>query len=33
MEFPEINPTILDKICIPCLLKAIQANDGIVQGA
>lgn len=33
MDFPEINPTIMDKICIPCLLKAIQANDAIVQGA
>lgn len=33
VDFPEINPVIQDKICIPCLLKAIQANDGIVQGA
>ncbi|MEB6335705.1 type VI secretion system Vgr family protein [Serratia rhizosphaerae] len=33
VDFPEINPVIRDKICIPCLLKAIQANDGIVQGA
>ncbi len=33
IDFPEINPVIQDKICIPCLLKAIQANDGIVQGA
>ncbi|WP_193323313.1 type VI secretion system Vgr family protein [Erwinia endophytica] len=33
MNFPEINPVIQDKICIPCLLKAIQANDAIVQGA
>jgi type VI secretion system secreted protein VgrG len=33
VDFPEINPAIMGKICIPCLLKAIQANDGIVQGA
>lgn len=33
VDLPEINPVIQDKICIPCLLKAIQANDGIVQGA
>jgi type VI secretion system secreted protein VgrG len=33
VDFPEINPVIQDKICIPCLLKAIQANDSIVQGA
>lgn len=33
IDFPEILPAIKDKICIPCLLKAIQANDAIVQGA
>lgn len=33
VEFPEINPAMMDKICIPCLLKAIQDNDVIVQGA
>ncbi|MFU9139051.1 type VI secretion system Vgr family protein [Erwinia tasmaniensis] len=33
LAFPEINPVIMGKICIPCLLKAIQANDAIVQGA
>ncbi|WP_336215710.1 type VI secretion system Vgr family protein, partial [Enterobacter sp. P82] len=33
VDFPEVNPAIMDKICIPCLLKAIQANEGIVQGA
>lgn len=33
LEFPELHPLIQNKICIPCLLKAIQANDAIVQGA
>lgn len=33
IDFPEIHPAIKDKICIPCLLKAIQTNDAIVQGA
>lgn len=33
IDFPVINPIIKDKICLPCLLKAIQANDAIVQGA
>ncbi|WP_411556179.1 type VI secretion system Vgr family protein [Pantoea agglomerans] len=33
VEMPELFPPIENKICIPCLLKAIQANDAIVQGA
>lgn len=33
VEMPALFPPIENKICIPCLLKAIQANDAIVQGA
>ncbi|MEZ2605056.1 hypothetical protein ACBP87_24160, partial [Kluyvera intermedia] len=33
LNIPEMYPAITEKICIPCLLKAIQANDAIVQGA
>lgn len=33
IEMPVLYPPIENKICIPCLLKAIQANDAIVQGA
>ncbi|MEY8712097.1 type VI secretion system Vgr family protein [Mangrovibacter phragmitis] len=33
IEMPVLYPPIENKICIPCLLKAIQSNDGIVQGA
>ncbi|WP_033783770.1 type VI secretion system Vgr family protein [Pantoea sp. 9140] len=33
IEMPALYPPIENKICIPCLLKAIQANDAIVQGA
>ncbi|MFU0919522.1 type VI secretion system contractile sheath large subunit [Kluyvera sichuanensis] len=33
LNIPEMYPAITGKICIPCLLKAIQANDAIVQGA
>nr|WP_081489158.1 DUF2345 domain-containing protein [Shimwellia blattae] len=33
IEMPDLYPPIENKICIPCLLKAIQANDAIVQGA
>ncbi|MGE6766910.1 DUF2345 domain-containing protein, partial [Serratia sp. NPDC071084] len=33
LEMPALYPPIKNKICIPCLLKAIQANDAIVQGA
>lgn len=33
VEMPALYPPIENKICIPCLLKAIQGNDAIVQGA
>ena len=33
IEMPFLFPPIENKICIPCLIKAIQANDAIVQGA
>jgi len=33
IEMPVLYPPIENKICIPCLLKAIQANDAIVQRA
>ncbi|WP_256852683.1 type VI secretion system Vgr family protein [Pantoea sp. Fr+CA_20] len=33
VEMPALFPPIENTICIPCLLKAIQANDAIVQGA
>lgn len=33
VEMPALFPPIENKICIPCLLKAIQANDAVVQGA
>ncbi|MDQ9204076.1 hypothetical protein QBS70_02765 [Cronobacter sakazakii] len=32
LTFPEIHPVIQSTICIPCLLKAIQANDAIIEG-
>lgn len=32
INMPELYPEITHKICIPCLLNAIQANDAIVQG-
>ncbi len=33
VEMPALYPPIESKICIPCLLKAIQGNDAVVQGA
>ncbi|HEY2452106.1 MAG TPA: type VI secretion system tip protein VgrG [Scandinavium sp.] len=33
VDMPALYPPIENKICIPCLLKAIQGNDAIVQGA
>ncbi|HAV1831595.1 TPA: type VI secretion system tip protein VgrG [Enterobacter hormaechei subsp. steigerwaltii] len=33
IDMPTLYPPIENKICIPCLLKAIQANDAVVQGA
>ncbi|WP_336292226.1 type VI secretion system tip protein VgrG [Cronobacter dublinensis] len=32
MDFPQLHPVIQGNICITCLLKAIQANDAMVQG-
>lgn len=33
VDMPALYPPIESKICIPCLLKAIQGNDAVVQGA
>ncbi|ELY4003641.1 type VI secretion system tip protein VgrG [Cronobacter dublinensis] len=32
VDFPQLHPVIQGNICITCLLKAIQANDAMVQG-
>lgn len=33
VDMPMLSPVLENKICIPCLLKAIKANDAVIQGA